>query len=90
MATSTGLNTGQVTLGTTATAIVPLNPTRTRLTIYNVGGTAAFLGGTTVSATTGSSLAGTVGAAVTVNTAAAVYGIVGTGTNVVSYLEEVL
>jgi hypothetical protein len=90
MPVATGLNTGQVTLGTTATAIVPLNPTRTRLTIYNVGGSAAFLGGATVSATTGVPLPASVGAAVTVNTAAALYGIVTTGTEVVSYLEEVL
>lgn len=79
---------GQVSVGTTATQIVAANTSRIRLLIVQHGTTDVYLGGSTVSTTTGLLLAGTKGNQIVLRTTAAVYGIVGAGSQTVSFIEE--
>ncbi len=82
-----GFATGQATLTTAATLIVPARVGRSAVTIFNGGTTDSFLGGSAVTTGNGSLLVGTKGASVTIPTGAAIYGVVGTGTQAVSYME---
>lgn len=84
-----GYNTGQETVATTATVIAPARPGRKTITIANSGTTDVYIGGAAVTTSTGFLLTGTKGAGFTVDTEAAVYGIVGSGTQVVSFLETI-
>lgn len=80
--------TSQATAGTAGTLLCAARPTRRAATLINLGTTAVWLGNSTaVTTTTGSLLAGVVGSSTTIPTSAAIYGVVGTGTQAVSCLE---
>lgn len=81
------LATAQATVGTSATQIVAARGSRVAVTIVNSGTTDVFVGAAGVTATTGILLPGTKGASITIPTNAAIFGVVGTGTQVVSALE---
>jgi hypothetical protein len=82
--------TGQETVNTTAggVEIVAARATRGDVTIVNGGTTDIWLGNSGVAIGTGVLLAGFKGAAVTIPTTAAVFGITGAGSQVVSYIES--
>lgn len=82
-----GFATGQETVGNTATPICAARSDRQKVTIVNHGTTDVYLGGDDVATATGILLTGTAGAQVTLETTAAIYGIVGTGTQAVSFAE---
>ena len=79
--------TGQVSVADTATQIVPARRDREGVMIVQHGTTAVFLGDSGVTTTTGVRLTGTAGAFVVLPTTRAVYGIVASGTQTVSYAE---
>ena len=79
---------GQVSVGTGATVIKAANTDRKYMVIKNIGANPVFIGGSGVTTGTGYSLA--VNATLTMQesvSTAAVYGIVASGTETVSYLE---
>lgn len=78
----------QVSVGTSATAIVAARARRRSVTIVNHGTTDVYVGGTGVTTGNGVLLPGTKGAAITIETTAAVSAVVGSGTQTVSYFEE--
>lgn len=82
-----GLASGQVTAGTTATQIVAKRDGRLSVKITNLGTVDAFCGPSGVTTTTGDLLVGTKGAAVTIPTTGAVFCVVGTGTQALSFME---
>ena len=79
--------TNQVSITNAATAIVAARAGRRAVMIINHGATDVSIGGASVTTSNGLLLTGTAGAAVSIPTTAAVYGIVGTGTQTVSYIE---
>lgn len=79
--------TGQVTISTTATLIAAARPERTSVTLVNGGATDVFIGGPAVTITTGVLLVGTKGTQLPLYGGESVYGVVGTGTAVVSFVE---
>ncbi|MCA1458085.1 hypothetical protein I6F35_33670 [Bradyrhizobium sp. BRP22] len=85
---SNAIATGQPNVSTSATPIAPARPDRKRLTIINGGTADVFIGGPNVTAANGALLAGTKGQSIVLETAAAVYGIVGADTAAVSFIEE--
>ncbi len=86
------LATGQVSVAATATSIATARTGapgtgRASITLVNTTTTAIYIGGSGVTTTTGQLLPGVVGASLTLNTTAAIYGIVATGTATVTELE---
>lgn len=81
------LTTGQVTCATTATQIAAARSGRKAITIIQEGTTLVRLGGSAVTTGTGVPVPGTQYASFTIDGGAAVYCIVGTGTQLVSYVE---
>lgn len=81
------METGQVTIGTTATAIIG-GRKRSRVRITSHAATAVFIGGAGVTTANGYRLPATDGASVVLETSAAIYAIVAAGTLVVSFLDE--
>lgn len=81
------LATTQVTVNSTATQIVAARTGRDAVIIVNLGTTDVYIGVSGVTTSTGLLLLGTKGAAVSIPTTAAVYGIVGAGTQAVSVME---
>jgi len=81
------LATGQVSVGATATAIAAARAGRHQITVTNDSTTDVFLGGLGVTASTGVMLPGTKGASVTLPFTGALYGIVASGTETVSFTE---
>lgn len=81
------LATNQATIATTATQIAAARSGRGSITITNLGTTDVFIGLAGVTTATGLLLAGVKGTAITVHYNGAIYGIVGTGTQAVSYAE---
>ena len=79
--------TNQVSITSAATAIVAARATRRSVLIINHGTTDVYIGGAAVTTSTGILLAGTEGAAIGIGTTAAVYGIVASGSQTVSYIE---
>jgi hypothetical protein len=79
---------GQVSVGTTATQIVAARAGRHRVTISSTGGAVLFVGPSGVTIANGVYIANAAGSAITLETAAAVFGVIGTGTMTVSYIEE--
>ncbi|MFA4974990.1 MAG: hypothetical protein WC683_20490 [bacterium] len=79
--------TAQVSVGTAATGIVPGRANRKNVRIVNHGTTDVFIGDSGVTTTTGTLLQGVIGYSITIEGNAAVFGIVATGTQTVSYLE---
>lgn len=80
--------TNQVTVTTAATLIVAARAGRQSVVILNEGTTDVRIGGSGVTTATGALLTGVKGAGLVIDSAAAVYGIVASGTQVVSYLES--
>lgn len=78
---------GQVSVAVTATQIVAARATRRSVLIVQHGTTAVYVGGSGVTTSNGLLVVGAAGSRVGVPTAGAVYGIVGTGTQTVSYME---
>lgn len=88
------INTNQVSVAATAggTLIVAARTGvagtgRVSATVCNTGTTAVYIGNTGLTTATGQYLAGVAGACLTLNTTAAIYGIVATGTETVAYSE---
>lgn len=82
------VNTAQVSVGTTATLIAPANPGRESVTIIQEGSGLVRLGGPGVTALNGVPLPGVPYSSFTIDGDAAIYGIVASGTELVSYLES--
>lgn len=82
-----GYNTGQVTVGTSATLIAAARAGRKDIVIVTHGATDVYLGGPNVTTSTGSLLVGSKGTGFTITSEAAVYGVVSAGTQTVSYVE---
>lgn len=80
--------TNQVSVGASATLIVTANASRKRVTIVQHGTTDVYLGGSGVTTSTGALLAGTKGNQLIFRGDDAIYGIVASGTQTVSYTEE--
>ena len=78
---------GQVTVAATPTLIAPARPGRSAITIVQEGTTVVRLGGANVTTSNGVPLAGTQYSSFTIDGGGAVYGIVATGTQLVSYIE---
>lgn len=87
---SNNILTGQVSVAATAggTLIAPARADRKRLTIINGATADVFIGPSGLTISTGALLAGVKGQNIVLETNAAVYGIVGTGTETVSFIEE--
>lgn len=81
------LATNQISVANTATLIVASRAGRRGVVITNHGTTAVYIGLVGVTTTTGILLAGVVGASISIPTTAAVYGIVASGTQTVSFIE---
>lgn len=81
------LATGQITVTTTATQIVSANTDRRALLIVNHGTTDVYIGTSSVATSDGVLLKGTAGANITVPGTMAVFGIVSSGTQAVSFIE---
>lgn len=79
--------TGQVTIGTTPTLIVPLR-SRNGVGFVQVSGGDVFVGDSSVSPTTGALLTGIKGTPMTWTGSDAIYGIVSSGTAIVSFAEN--
>lgn len=80
--------TDQVSVTTSSASLVASRATRRSVTIVNHGTTAVYLKGGTVTTSNGVLLPGVIGAAITFNTTSAIHGIVASGTQTVSYVEE--
>lgn len=78
---------GQITVASTATQIVAARTSRMDLTIANLGTVDIFIGDASVTTSTGFLLPGVKGAALTLPTQAAVYGIVASSTQAISFIE---
>lgn len=82
------LNTSQISVGSTSTLIIAANANRKRLVLINMGTTNVFIGNIGVTIGTGQLLLGIAGYVIPLYFTGAVYGIVGTGTQTIAYLEE--
>lgn len=80
--------TGQVSVTNAATLIAAARSGRGRITITTTAATVLYVGKSDVSTITGLYIEAAAGASLTLDTSAAVYGIVASGTLTVSYLEE--
>lgn len=79
--------TAQVSVANTSTLIVAARAGRQDVTITNHGTLDVFLGATGVTTTIGMLLVGIKGGAITISGGAAVFGVVASSTQTVSYLE---
>lgn len=84
---SGNLNPGQVSVGTSATQIIAARAGRRAVTIINEGTTDVRFGNVGVTTGNGALLTGTKGSSITLPVTTAVYGIVGTGSQNVSFVE---
>jgi hypothetical protein len=84
---SSTIATNQVTIGTTATQVVPVRSGRSAVKITNLGTVDIFCGAAGVTTTTGDLLAGVKGGALTIPSGAAVFCVVATGTQAISFME---
>jgi hypothetical protein len=83
---ATSLASGQATVAATATLIAAASPGCRSTTVIQEGTTLVRIGGAGVTLVTGARLDGVVNASVTVDGGPAIYGIVASGTQLVSYL----
>lgn len=85
-----GIKTNQVSVDTTAggTLIAAARPGRGSITVINEGTTVVRIGDLGLTTSTGAYLAGVAGASITLSTQAAIYGITGSGSETVSYIES--
>ncbi len=86
---SGSLATAQVLVDTTVggVKIIDVRPARNEITIVNHGTTDVYLGPSGVTVSTGVLLSGVKGASITLPVYGAVYGIVSSGSQTVSYVE---
>lgn len=82
-----GITTGQVTIGTTATPIVPVR-SRNGVSFVQMSGGDVFLGDATVTPSTGALLTGTKGTPMNWTGSDAIYGVTASGTALVSFAEN--
>lgn len=87
--TGSSINTGQISVGASSTLILAANTSRIAITVINNGTTNVFIGLTGVATTTGHLLVGIAGYPMKIRSSAAIYGIAASGSQSVSYLEEV-
>lgn len=88
MAQSTRIGTGQVTVTSSATQIVPTNENRLDLRITKLEAPNVYLGcDSTTSITSGSVLGGTCGTTIQIQTTGAVWGVTTGASSAVTYLE---
>ncbi len=80
--------TSQISIGTTPTLIVNTNNSRLKITIINTTTANIWLGNSSVNTANGQLLAGIVGYPASIRTTAPLFGIIGSGNQLVSYLEE--
>jgi hypothetical protein len=80
---------GQVTVGATATQIAHARPGRRSILIVNEGTTAVRIGPPGVTTGNGVLLPGAVGASIRLEGGGAVYGIVASGSQAVSFIESI-
>ena len=78
-------STNQISVGSTATLIIAANASRAALAIANPSAVTVYLGASGVTAATGHALL--TGTAITMPVTSAVYGIVASGSQTVTYLE---
>lgn len=81
------IKTGKVTVATTVTLIAAARTGRKQLIIVNEGTTDVRIGNKAITSTTGVLLNGAKGAQLVLETGSDVYGIVGAGTQAVSFIE---
>jgi hypothetical protein len=86
-ATYANIATDQVTVGATATLIVAARTGRQSVTIFQEGAVLVRVGASGVTMSNGVPLIGVQGANIVINGGQAVYGIVGTGSQAVSFME---
>lgn len=79
--------TGHVSVGTTATLICAARSGRTSVVILNEGTTEVRLGAIGVTTATGVLLYGAKGSGISLDGGAAIYGVVASGTQTVSFVE---
>lgn len=80
------ITTGRITVGTTATQIVPAN-SRSKITVTTTQAIPVYCGPAGVTVSNGQLIPGVVGASETFDTSAAIFGVVDTGTVVVTFAE---
>ena len=80
------LSTGQVSVGTAATQIIGANTNRYEVVITNPSTVTVYVGGSGVSTTTGHAIPA--GGSITLKSTAAIYGVVATATQTVTYAES--
>lgn len=85
---NTNFATAQATIGATATLIVAQRRGRDTVTIENHGTTPVYIGRSNVTTTTGILLPGVLGASISIETTDPIYGIVASGTQAVSCIEN--
>jgi hypothetical protein len=85
--TPNGFRTAQVSVGTTATLLCAARADRRAVTIEDLGSTDVYIGDANVTTGNGILLPGGAGSSITIPTTAAIYGIVGTGTQTVGVAE---
>jgi|ERR1700676_594078 len=86
---TSNIATGQVSIANTATSIVSARGTRRSITVINHGTTDVFLGGTnSVTTSTGLLLIGAKGTVLKLDTASALWAIVASGSQTISFVEE--
>ena len=85
---SANIATGQVTVGTTATLVMAARAGRISGKVTDLGTTDIYCGPSGVTTATGDLLAGVKGGAITIQTGAAIYCVVATGTQPVSFMES--
>ena len=79
-------STGQVSVGTTPVQVVPVNPSRFILHLGNESGTTVYIGAAGVTPSTGYPILGS--SLKTVSTRDALYAVVASGTETLSFFEE--
>ena len=82
------ITTGQVTIGTSPTLIRAFEGNRIAIAVIQHGTTDVFIGSSSVTIGTGALLVGVKGASIAVQTRAALYGVVQTGTQTVSWMTD--
>ena len=81
------LTPNQVSVGSTATLLSAQGTAKVSVLIENHGTTEVFVGGLSVTSSTGFKIPGVAGATLTLDTSGAVYGITASGSQTVSVME---
>ena len=76
---------GQVSIGATASQIVPANPDRSGIIITNLGANTVYIGEANVTTTTGQAIQAN--SSIAFSTTLAIYGVAATGSNICTWLQ---